>query len=65
MGFLYGHTILDIRRSDNCMGNPIRQYRPIVKVLKEKKGIPTKIYVSGQEYALVHKDTWKEKKKHG
>jgi hypothetical protein len=34
----------------------IRKYRPVVKVLKEKKGIPTKIFVSGHEYSLVHQD---------
>lgn len=32
------------------------RYRPVVTILKTKKGIPTKIHVSGQEYALIHKD---------
>jgi len=31
-------------------------YSPIVKVLKDKKGIPTKIHASGREYALIHND---------
>lgn len=31
-------------------------YRPVVKVLKAKKGVPTKVRFSGFEYALVHPD---------
>lgn len=32
------------------------QYRPVVKVLKAKNGTPTKVYINGQEYALVHQN---------
>lgn len=32
------------------------KYRPVVRVLKAKKGVPTKINVSGNEYALIHPD---------
>lgn len=32
------------------------KYRPVVRVLKAKKGVPTKINVSGNDYALVHPD---------
>jgi len=32
------------------------KYRPYVEVLKQKNGVPTKIAVSGQVYALVHED---------
>lgn len=35
------------------------KYRPVVTVLKVKRGLPTKIMVSGQEYALIHKDHYK------
>lgn len=31
-------------------------YRPVVKVLKVKKGVPTKVRFSGFEYSLVHPD---------
>ncbi|WP_226085678.1 hypothetical protein [Mesobacillus sp. S13] len=30
------------------------KFRPVVVVLKEKKGVPTKVQFNGQEYALVH-----------
>ena len=33
-------------------------YRPIVTILKVKKGLPTVIKVSGQEYILRHKDQY-------
>ncbi|MDX1700351.1 MAG: hypothetical protein R3250_07015 [Melioribacteraceae bacterium] len=29
-------------------------FRPVTKVLKEKNGLPTKIEINGQEYALLH-----------
>ena len=32
------------------------RYRPVVTVAKEKNGVPTKVIISGQEYALIHKD---------
>lgn len=32
------------------------KYRPVVTVLKVKRGLPTKIMVSGHQYALIHKD---------
>lgn len=32
------------------------KYRPVVEILKMKKGLPTKIRVSGQEYSLLHAD---------
>lgn len=35
------------------------KYRPVVTVLKVKRGLPTKIAVSGQEYALIHKNQYK------
>ncbi|APB37963.1 hypothetical protein BIZ35_15165 [Heyndrickxia coagulans] len=35
------------------------KYRPVVMILKTKRGLPTKIMVSGQEYALIHKDHYK------
>lgn len=35
------------------------KYRPVVTVLKVKRGLPTKITVSGQEYALIHKNQYK------
>ncbi|AJH77543.1 hypothetical protein [Heyndrickxia coagulans] len=35
------------------------KFRPIVTVLKVKRGLPTKIMVSGQEYALIHKNQYK------
>lgn len=28
------------------------KYRPIVKVLKTRNGVPTKVFISGQEYVL-------------
>lgn len=31
-------------------------FRPTVEVLKEKKGVPTKVFFNGQEYALIHSD---------
>lgn len=34
------------------------RYRPIVTILKVKKGLPTVIKVSGQEYILRHKDQY-------
>lgn len=35
------------------------KYRPVVTVLKVKRGLPTKIMVSGQEYALIHKNQYR------
>lgn len=35
------------------------KYRPVVTVLKVKRGLPTKIMVSGQEYALIHENQYK------
>jgi hypothetical protein len=32
------------------------RYRPIVTILKQKNGTPTKVLISGEEYALVPKD---------
>lgn len=32
------------------------RFRPILTVLKEKSGVPTKVSFNGQEYALVHPD---------
>lgn len=29
-------------------------YRPVVTVLKVKRGLPTKVKISGFEYALIH-----------
>lgn len=29
-------------------------YRPIVKVLKQKNGVPTSVMFNGHTYALVH-----------
>ena len=34
-------------------------YRPIVHILKTKKGTPTVIKVSGEEYILRHKDQYR------
>ncbi|MBF8418929.1 hypothetical protein [Heyndrickxia coagulans] len=31
-------------------------YRPVVKVLKLKNGVPTKVKFNGFEYALIHPD---------
>lgn len=31
-------------------------FRPVTKVLKERKGVPTKISFNGNEYSLLHKD---------
>lgn len=31
-------------------------FRPVVKVLKAKNGVPTSIEMCGQRYALVHPD---------
>jgi hypothetical protein len=31
-------------------------FRPMVSVLKEKNGVPTKVKFNGVEYALVHAD---------
>lgn len=33
-----------------------------VTILKEKKGVATKIRVDGKDYALIHEDTAKGKK---
>ncbi len=33
------------------------RYRPVVTILKTKKGVPTVIQVSGQTYVLRHVDT--------
>lgn len=30
------------------------RYRPIVTVIKAKKGVPTVIYISGRRYTLTH-----------
>ncbi len=35
------------------------KYRPVVKILKTKKGVPTVIYVSGRRYFLQHPDQFK------
>lgn len=32
------------------------KYRPVATVLKEKKGVPTKLHISGKVYALVPDD---------
>lgn len=32
-------------------------FRPNVKVIKAKKGVPTKVSFNGCEYALVHDDS--------
>ena len=37
-------------------------YRPIVHILKVKKGKPTVIKVSGEEYVLRHKDQFRGRK---
>lgn len=37
-------------------------YRPIVHILKVKKGKPTIIRVSGEEYILRHKDQLRGRK---
>ena len=37
-------------------------YRPIVHILKAKKGKPTIIRVSGEEYTLRHKDQFRGRK---
>ena len=31
-------------------------YRPVVKVTKVKKDVPTVVVMSGRQYILVHKD---------
>lgn len=31
-------------------------FRPVVEVLKEKHGVPTKVHFNGQNYALIHGD---------
>ncbi|KGX84463.1 hypothetical protein N784_13450 [Pontibacillus litoralis JSM 072002] len=36
-----------------CRGD---KYRPVIKVLKVKNGVPTKVTFNGQVYALVHSD---------
>lgn len=38
------------------------KYRPIVTVAKERKGLPTKVIISGHEYALIHNDSINGKK---
>ena len=35
------------------------KFRPIVTVLKVKRGLPTKVSFNNQEYALIHKDCYK------
>ena len=35
------------------------KYRPIVHILKEKKGQPTVIQVSGEEFILRHKNQYR------
>ena len=35
------------------------RYRPIVTILKTKKGIPTVIKVSGHQYVLQHPNQYK------
>lgn len=44
---------------------PGDKYRPIVRVKKVKKGIPTVLLISGERYILDHKDTYKGGKKNG
>jgi hypothetical protein len=39
------------------------KYRPVVTVLKVKKGIPTVIRVSGREYVFRPKDQYGNRKK--
>lgn len=36
-----------------------QKYRPIVTVLKQKKGVPTVLLVSGRRYQLQHPDQYK------
>lgn len=38
-------------------------YRPIVRILKVKKDLPTVIKVSGHEYTLRHKNQFTGRKK--
>lgn len=35
------------------------KYRPVVTILKTKKGVPTVILVSGRQYTLRHPDQYK------
>ncbi len=35
------------------------KYRPVVSILKTKKGVPTVILVSGRRYQLQHPDQYK------
>ncbi len=35
------------------------KYRPVVTILKTKRGLPTKIMVSGHQYSLIHEDHYK------
>lgn len=35
----------------------MKRYRPIVTILKERKGVPTVIHVSGKRYVLQHEDS--------
>jgi hypothetical protein len=43
--------------------NPGDKYRPIVTVLKIKKGVPTVIRVSGREYVLRAEGQFNQRKK--
>jgi hypothetical protein len=40
-----------------------QSYRPVVKILRVKKEIPTVLMVSGQEYILRHQDQYKGPRK--
>lgn len=35
------------------------KYRPVVHIIKTKKGVPTVIYVSGRRYQLQHPDQYR------
>lgn len=37
------------------------KYRPVVTILKMKKGVPTVIKVSGRTYILRHEDQYKHR----
>jgi len=35
---------------------PMKKYRPVVTIVKEKKGMPTVVYVSGKYYVLADQE---------
>jgi predicted RecB family nuclease len=39
------------------------RYRPVATVLKERKGKPTKLQISGNTYVLQHRDQMYKKKR--